>query len=49
MTIIFQELYEEIPNVYDQRIPHTSETLQTLFAAEATFMQESSKVWKIIF
>lgn len=39
-----KELYEELPSVYDQRVSRTAETLQTLYAAESTFMRESSKI-----
>ncbi|RXG68080.1 Bridging integrator 2 [Armadillidium vulgare] len=41
-----KELYDELPSIYDQRIPNTANSLQTLFAAEGTFMQESSKISK---
>uniref|UniRef100_A0A2P2I2F3 Myc box-dependent-interacting protein 1-like n=1 Tax=Hirondellea gigas TaxID=1518452 RepID=A0A2P2I2F3_9CRUS len=39
-----KDLYEELPGVYDQRVPRIAECLQTLYAAEATFMRESSKI-----
>ncbi|XP_047740526.1 myc box-dependent-interacting protein 1 [Hyalella azteca] len=39
-----KELYEELPGVYDERVGRTAEALQTLYAAEATFMRESAKV-----
>lgn len=39
-----QELYEELPALYDQRIPNIANHLQTLYAAEATVMAEFSKV-----
>nr|XP_045621996.1 bridging integrator 2-like isoform X3 [Procambarus clarkii] len=41
-----KELYDELPTLYDQRIPNVSSSLQALFAAEATVMAESSKVAK---
>ncbi|KAK4300907.1 hypothetical protein Pmani_026923, partial [Petrolisthes manimaculis] len=41
-----KELYDELPTLYDQRIPQIAAHLQTLFAAEATVMAESSKVAK---
>nr|XP_053654262.1 uncharacterized protein LOC128703584 isoform X4 [Cherax quadricarinatus] len=44
--VLNKELYEELPALYDQRIPNVSASLQTLFAAEATVMAESSKVAK---
>ncbi|XP_076031779.1 amphiphysin isoform X2 [Oratosquilla oratoria] len=39
-----KELYEELPGLYDERIPNVASHLQTLFAAKTTFMQESSKI-----
>ena len=42
---MLQELYEELPAIYDQRVLNTSECLQTLYAAESTFMREGSKVF----
>lgn len=41
-----KELYAELPGLYDQRIPNVSNHVQSLFAAESTFMSESSKVAK---
>lgn len=41
-----KELYDELPTLYDQRIPNVSNHIQSLFAAESTFMAESSKVAK---
>ena len=41
---MLQELYEELPTLYDQRIPNVASHLQTLYAAEATVMAEFSKV-----
>lgn len=41
-----KELYQELPELFDQRIPNVAAHLQTLFAAESTFMSESSKVAK---
>ncbi|XP_042890435.1 amphiphysin-like isoform X2 [Penaeus japonicus] len=41
-----KELYQELPELYDQRIPNVASHLQSLFAAESTFMVESSKVAK---
>lgn len=42
--LVFQELYDELPTLFDQRIPHIAAHLQHLFAAESTVMAESSKV-----
>lgn len=47
-TLLLQELYEELPALYDQRIPNIASHLQTLFAAEATVMAEFSKVSSIV-
>lgn len=44
---LLQELYEELPALYDQRIPNIASILQTLYAAEATVMAEFSKVSNI--
>ncbi|XP_071523126.1 myc box-dependent-interacting protein 1 isoform X3 [Panulirus ornatus] len=41
-----KELYDELPTLYDERIPIVAAHLQSLFAAEATVMVESSKVAK---
>lgn len=41
-----KELYAELPELFDQRIPNVASHLHSLFAAEATFMGESSKVAK---
>ena len=41
---MLQEMYEELPALYDQRIPNIASHLQTLYAAEATVMAEFSKV-----
>lgn len=43
-SLLLQELYEELPALYDQRIPNIASHLQTLYAAEATVMAEFSKV-----
>ncbi|KAG0726310.1 Bridging integrator 2 [Chionoecetes opilio] len=42
--VLNKELYEELPALYDQRIPNIASHLQTLYAAEATVMAEFSKV-----
>ncbi|KAK8394467.1 hypothetical protein O3P69_006567 [Scylla paramamosain] len=44
--VLNKELYEELPALYDQRIPNVASHLQTLYAAEATVMAEFSKVAK---
>ncbi|XP_050740369.1 myc box-dependent-interacting protein 1-like isoform X2 [Eriocheir sinensis] len=44
--VLNKELYEELPALYDQRIPNIANHLQTLYAAEATVMAEFSKVAK---
>ena len=42
--VLNQELHEELPALYDSRIPFLVSTLQTLFSAETTFHGEYSKV-----
>lgn len=42
--VLNKELHEELPALYDSRIPFLVSTLQTLFSAETTFHGEYSKV-----
>jgi amphiphysin len=42
--VLNKELHEELPALYDSRIPFLVSSLQTLFSAEATFHSEYSKV-----
>ncbi len=42
--VLNRELHEELPALYDSRIPFLVSSLQTLFSAEATFHSEYSKV-----
>lgn len=44
--VLNKELHEELPALYDSRIPFYVNTLQTLFSAEATFHQEYTKVYQ---
>lgn len=41
--VMNKELHDELPALYDSRIPFLISTLQTLFEAEATFHSEYSK------
>lgn len=42
--VLNKELHDELPALYDSRIPFLISTLQTLFASEATFHGENSKI-----
>ena len=42
--VLNKELHEELPALYDSRIPFLVSNLQTLFSAETTFHSEYSKV-----
>uniref|UniRef100_T1IVT4 Uncharacterized protein n=1 Tax=Strigamia maritima TaxID=126957 RepID=T1IVT4_STRMM len=42
--VLNNELYDELPALYDSRIPFVISNLQTIFSAEAIFHQESTKV-----
>lgn len=42
--VLNKELHEELPALYDSRIPFLISSLQTLFSAETTFHGEYSKV-----
>jgi len=42
--VLNKELHEELPALYDSRIPFLVSSLQTLFSAETTFHSEYSKV-----
>ena len=43
--VLNRELHDELPALFDSRIPFLISSLQTLFAAETTFHTESSKVY----
>lgn len=43
--VLNKELHEELPALYDSRIPFFVNTFQTLFSSEAQFHQEYSKVY----
>lgn len=43
--VLNKELHEELPALYDSRIPFFVNTFQTMFTAEAAFHQEYSKVY----
>ena len=43
--VLNKELHDELPALYDSRIPFLISTLQTLFASETTFHTENSKIY----
>ena len=43
--ILNKELHDELPALYDSRIPFLISSLQTLFAAETSFHGENSKLY----
>ena len=43
--ILNKELHDELPALHDSRIPFLISSLQTLFAAEASFHGENSKLY----
>lgn len=43
--VLNRELHDELPALFDSRIPFLISSLQTLFASETTFHTESSKVY----
>ncbi|RWS14552.1 myc box-dependent-interacting protein 1-like isoform X2 [Dinothrombium tinctorium] len=43
--VLNKELHDELPALYDSRIPFLISTLQTLFASETTFHSEYSKTF----
>lgn len=43
--VLNKELHDELPALYDSRIPFLISTLQTLFASESTFHAENSKIY----
>lgn len=43
--VLNKELHDELPALYDSRIPFLISTLQTLFASETRFHGENSKIY----
>uniref|UniRef100_A0A023G3A6 Putative amphiphysin n=1 Tax=Amblyomma triste TaxID=251400 RepID=A0A023G3A6_AMBTT len=46
--VINNELHEELPALYDSRIPFLVSNLQTFFTAESTFHAENAKVFSFL-
>lgn len=46
--VINNELHEELPTLYESRIPFLVSNLQTFFTAESTFHVENSKVFSFL-